>query len=244
MGIFNKRTDTQKEINDFYKNYNNQENNMRSNPNSYYNSANNINPITINNNYNNTFYNPTQNEVERIFVKPRKVKPADILWVALIPITLIILLFAIIHALTTFKIIVYDVMILPIGLILVFGNSFTITKLINERLTKHRCTYRLRGLVTDVREETSNDTSSNTSSTTYYKISFIYFFNGKQYIVKNKTIFFNAFKIGDEFDIFINQNDPEDYFIEKLEKAIKIEFVAMLIITAGVIAFTAISTVL
>lgn len=126
--FFDKCTDTQKEINDFYKNYHNQENN--------------------------------QNEVERIFVKPRKVKPADILLVALILITLIILLFAIIYALTTFKIIVYDVMILPVGLILVFGNSFTITKLINERLTKRRCTYRLRGLVTDVKEETGNNNST------------------------------------------------------------------------------------
>lgn len=52
------------------------------------------------------------------------------------------------------------------------------------------------------------------------------------------------FKIGDEFDIFINQNDPEDYFIEKLEKATKIAFVVMLIITAVVIAYTAISAVL
>ncbi len=178
-------------------------------------------------------YNKSQDVIEEILVKPRKAKDFIVLLIAILSIVLplvIIILFRI----------PVNIILLAVGLFLLPGNAVAITELINERLTKHRCTYSLKGLITDVQERTSVNDSSSATSSTFYLVSFIYFYQGKKYIVKNKSSYINKFKTGEEFDFFINLNNPEDYYIEQLDKGARYIFAFMFIVTAVVIAVTAI----
>lgn len=230
MGNLDNRSNIEREYyntqdnNKFYganNQYNNSQVNNRYGNNSYptnnnYNSRG-YNANSYTNNYENDLYNQNRFASERIYVKPHKKGSLLPIGIIFLPILLMFVAVAFIiitsflgigEALSLKMLEVLPFLIIA-GIALIAVYSF-----INEtkrRISRKRnCQYNIKGLIVDVRKVHKSDA--------YYVPIIMYCFRGKEYIINDNSQRFNYIEPGTEIDMAINQNNPEEFYIETFEK--------------------------
>ncbi|MEE1282595.1 MAG: hypothetical protein UHK60_10175 [Acutalibacteraceae bacterium] len=219
------RFDYNRNYNNEFYGVNNQYNNSQVNNNGYNNSYttnNNYNSRDYSNssytkNYENNLHNQNRFDTEKIYVKSRKKGSWLPLIVIFSPVLLTFIVVAIIIITSLlgigeelFSKIMEIIPILIIAIIAFIIVYFFINKAKTKSSKKQNCKYNIKGLVIDVRKVEK--------STTYYIPIIMYCFMGKEYIINDDTQYFNCIEIGTEIDMRINQNNPEEFYIEMIEK--------------------------
>lgn len=222
----NNRFDYNRDYNNEFYGVNNQYNDSQLNNNIYGNNSyptnNNYNNggysnNTYPNNYENDLYNQNRFATERVYVKPRKKGSMLPLLIVFLPIPLMFVVVAFI-IITSFLGIGEDLslkMIEVLPFLIIAGIAFiAVYSFINEtkrRISRKRnCQYNIKALIVDVHKVHRSDT--------YYVPIIMYCFRGKEYIINDNTQRFNYIEPGTEIDMAINQNDPEEFYIETFEK--------------------------
>lgn len=223
MGIFDKRTDTEKEISEFYnkpkliieigKENKQEETNKEYNTNIQY-------------KYNKAYIRA----VEKFKEAKSKTRKRDVRFISTIMIIIFSMFFgSMIIAKNSSRI---DVMALlmstlapfMIGVFLLIGFGMMFIPKIESNKKKKRCTQPVKATVLNI-EKRYNGTDSNGNKSYEYIYTYQYFYLGKEYFIVTKESKRGIPTVGEEIDILINHNDPEDYFIEnKLKDIISFVF--------------------
>ena len=118
--------------------------------------------------------------------------------------------------------------IIIIVLFAVVGFSIAFTPIIKSSIKKSRCKYQLKATIIDVHWKST----SNGGKT--YVPTYQYFYAGKEYIATSYSYNgVSAPEIGSHIDILINENNPEDYYIEhKVANLINLVFGLMFAVMA------------
>ena len=235
MGFFNKSTDTEKEINEYYKNRNNQSINRNNNYDNAYNNYNDNNygmnnnnnynsDYRVNNNYNNRLYNAdninnmnnayyqNQENPNRVYIKPPR-KSKAILLMFLIIFFLIAVLNVVSSTTNNYAVSLIMARIAPYLFLSVFvfvGLSVAFGPIITGVIKKRRCKVQLKAIVVDMHCYRSSKGKRS------YAPVYQYLYCGKEYIARASSHRNYALPaIGDEVDILINEMNPEDFYVDE-----------------------------
>lgn len=234
MGFFNKSTDTEKEINEYYKKRNNQSVNETNNYNNTYSNYNdnnygmnsnyNNNGYRVNNNYNNRPYDANninnmnnayyqnQENPNRVYVKPPR-KHKAITFMFLIMFLLIAVSIIVSNTTNNYAVILIMARIIPYLFISIFvfvGLSVAFGPIITGAIKKRRCKVQLKAIVIDMHCYRSS------KGKRIYAPVYQYLYCGKEYIARASSHRNYALPaIGDEVDILINEMNPEDFYVDE-----------------------------
>lgn len=199
MGFLDKRSDREKEISEYYENRNQQINNGD------------INAQGITGDGLNTaIQRATQEDYDRAtkrLVKEKSIR-AKLSYVKLFFIVIFIASIVIIPRLEILPPEVGFIIILVLLVLACWNIRFGST--IISKTKRKRCKYPVKAKLEDVKKESF----SKVVTVIEYVFTYKYVYSGKEYILKADKAFGKTFpKVGDEIQIFINENNPEDYCV-------------------------------
>ena len=115
----------------------------------------------------------------------------------------------------TLEILTTVIMVAMLGMFAVIGFGIAFGPMMKSRIKKRSCNHLVRATIIYVVKEHRGDNKYR-----YYS-TYQYYYNGIEYAITTEQ--YKGFlvpKVGDQLDMFINESDPEDYYIEQKEKEI------------------------
>ena len=239
MGVFDNRSDTEKEIDKFYKNskkqsdsYNN--NTYSINQSTENNSANNQKQSSfktefgtvntekkeIDNQHDKNIEYKYQEQYSKVYKEISEKKSKETKIGIIVSIVMIILFAVIIFFINSFSgdfdpnIMVF----FTLSVFAVIGFSIAFIPRMKTKKNKERCKQLVKAKIIDVKKEYDGKVKTEYGSRSRYRYisTYRYFYSGEEYVVVTDTYQGLLIpKVGDEIDMLVNENDPKDYYIEQ-----------------------------
>lgn len=107
----------------------------------------------------------------------------------------------------------YVFMPVVFGAFLLFGFALMFIPKIEAKKNRERCRYPVKAKILNIKRQYAGKTEDGRNTYTY-TFTYQYFYLGREYFIVRKQGGGEILKVGDEIDMFINENDPEDYYIK------------------------------